>query len=108
MNPADYKDDDVVRYAKEVVNAAQVDPNATVQGHTWVEIRFAHTITRFAQRIAWLENELENMDRVISSTMALRNTSRLDHVAYDKAVQAVSDAVRAYWEEDLDDDGTEP
>ena len=97
MNPAEYKDDDVVRYAKGIVAEKAADPMAT--GITWVEERFAHTIARLSQRITWLETELDHSSYVVSMATEYCRTMK------PEGLTMLSHTVKQYWNNSLDDDG---
>lgn len=103
MNPADWKDDDVVRYAKGIVAEKAVDPMAS--GITWAEERLAHTIVRLVQRITWLENEIDMIDKIATAATSLMNAPLDGRELY---IRKVIDAARTYRDGSLNDDGTEP
>jgi len=63
--------------------------------------------TRLLKRVAWLENELENIDKVAARAVEVSVYDRMDADDKQRKIRALIKAAHDYMDKGLDDDGTE-
>jgi hypothetical protein len=65
-------------------------------------------LERLRTRVAWLENEMEHMDGVVTTATAYRRwMQRSDSGMISHSYVQLVQALDRYWTETLDDDGLE-